>query len=88
MHNRKKKMGPVGEWITYFFMLAICTILPVYMYGELGGWDVNAEIEKVVGDQERMRTWEEGKQMRGSSILVDAETPFFQFIFYSCFMII
>jgi 2-polyprenyl-6-methoxyphenol hydroxylase-like FAD-dependent oxidoreductase len=54
--NRKKKMGPVGEWMTYFFMWVMCTFFPGFMYRMLGEWDVKAEIEKVVKYQERKRT--------------------------------
>jgi 2-polyprenyl-6-methoxyphenol hydroxylase-like FAD-dependent oxidoreductase len=60
MGNRKKKMGLVGEWMTYFIMWVLCAFFPGLMYRKLAGWDVKAEIEKAVKDQERNRTWEEG----------------------------
>ena len=51
MANRKKKMGPVGEWMTYFFMWALCAIFPGLMSRAVGQWNVNVEIEKAVREQ-------------------------------------
>jgi 2-polyprenyl-6-methoxyphenol hydroxylase-like FAD-dependent oxidoreductase len=53
MSNRKKKMGPVGEWMTYFSMWALCTIFPGFMRRALGQWDVSAEIEKAIREQSK-----------------------------------
>jgi 2-polyprenyl-6-methoxyphenol hydroxylase-like FAD-dependent oxidoreductase len=55
MAGRKKKMGPVGEWITYFFMWALCTFFPGVMRRSLGRWDVSAEIEKAVREQNKKK---------------------------------
>lgn len=55
MSNRKKKMGPVGEWMTYFFMWALCTIFPSLMSRTVGQWDVKAEIEKAVREQNKKK---------------------------------
>jgi len=51
--NRKKKMGPIGEWMTYFFMWALCNIFPGFMRSALGRWDVSAEIEKAIREQNK-----------------------------------
>jgi 2-polyprenyl-6-methoxyphenol hydroxylase-like FAD-dependent oxidoreductase len=55
--NPKMKMGPVKEWITYFFMWVRCTLytlFPGLLNRFMGSWDAIVEIRKAIQDQEKM----------------------------------
>ena len=55
MGNRKKKMGPVGEWTTYVFMWLMCKVMSWLKFRPYATWDVQAEMQKVISAQHEKR---------------------------------